>query len=41
MASGEPDPERREFYDARVKQLQHWIGRGRFVLPLLQKVLGQ
>jgi len=40
-ASEEPDRERREFYDARVKQLQHWIGRGRVVLPLLQKVLGQ
>lgn len=40
-ASEEPDPGRREFYDARVRQLQYWIGRGRIVLPLLQKVLGQ
>ena len=41
IAAQESDPARREFYDARVKQLQHWIGRGRIVLPLLQKVLGQ
>ena len=41
LASQEPDGERREFYDARVTQLKHWIGRGKFVLPLLQKVLGQ
>ncbi|WP_367870095.1 GbsR/MarR family transcriptional regulator [Luteolibacter sp. Populi] len=41
VAATEEDPARREFYDARVKQLGYWIGRGRFVLPLLQKVLGQ
>lgn len=41
LAAQEPDPARREFYDARVQQLKHWIGRGKFVLPLLQKVLGQ
>jgi DNA-binding transcriptional regulator GbsR (MarR family) len=41
IAAQEEDPARREFYDARVKQLQYWIGRGKFVLPLLQKVLGQ
>ena len=41
IAASEPDTARREFYDARVRQLEYWIGRGRFVLPLLQKVLGQ
>lgn len=41
LAAQEGDLERREFYDARVSQLKHWIGRGKFVLPLLQKVLGQ
>lgn len=40
-AAAEMDPARREFYDARVRQLEYWIGRGRFVLPLLQKVLGE
>jgi HTH-type transcriptional regulator, glycine betaine synthesis regulator len=40
-AAAESDPARREFYDARVRQLEYWIGRGRFVLPLLQKVLGE
>lgn len=41
MAATEDDPARREFYESRVRQLEHWIGRGRFVLPILQKVLGQ
>lgn len=41
VAAGETDPDRREFYDGRVRQLEYWIGRGRIVLPLLQKVLGQ
>ncbi|WP_193210798.1 GbsR/MarR family transcriptional regulator [Luteolibacter marinus] len=40
-AEGEDDPERREFYLNRVKQLEHWMQKGRFVLPLLQKVLGE
>lgn len=37
----EEDPELREFYDERVAKLETWIRRGRMVLPLLQKVLGQ
>jgi len=41
MAATEDDPVRREFYEAQLRQLEHWIGRGRFVLPILQKVLGQ
>lgn len=41
LASQEGDAQRREFYDARVHQLKYWIGRGKIVLPLLQKVLGQ
>ena len=41
IAAAEPNEALREFYDARVRQLEYWIGRGRFVLPLLQKVLGQ
>ncbi|WP_265594649.1 hypothetical protein [Haloferula sp. BvORR071] len=40
-AAAEPDPARREFYETQVRQLEHWIGRGRFVLPLLQRVLGE
>ena len=35
------DPELREFYDERVEKLETWMRRGRMVLPLLQKVLGQ
>ncbi len=41
VAAAEPDEAQREFYETRVRQLEYWIGRGRFVLPLLQKVLGQ
>ncbi len=37
----EEDPELREFYDERVEKLETWMRRGRMVLPLLQKVLGQ
>ena len=40
-AAAEPGPARREFYETQVRQLEHWIGRGRFVLPLLQRVLGE
>jgi DNA-binding transcriptional regulator GbsR (MarR family) len=35
------DPELREFYDERVAKLETWMRRGRMVLPLLQRVLGQ
>lgn len=37
----EEDPELRKFYDERVAKLETWMRRGRMVLPLLQKVLGQ
>jgi len=37
----EEDPELRAFYDERVEKLESWMRRGRMVLPLLQKVLGQ
>jgi DNA-binding transcriptional regulator GbsR (MarR family) len=37
----ETDPEKREFYDARIEKLQKWIRRGRRVLPVLQKLLGE
>ena len=37
----EEDPVLREFYDERVAKLETWMRRGRMVLPLLQKVLGQ
>lgn len=39
--AGEEDPDLREFYDERVARLEGWMRRGRMVLPLLQKVLGQ
>ncbi|MFC7338040.1 GbsR/MarR family transcriptional regulator [Haloferula chungangensis] len=37
----EEDPELREFYDERVAKLETWMRRGRMMLPLLQKFLGQ
>lgn len=40
-AGEEEDPARREFVRERVRQLERWIDRGRLVLPLLQKVLGE
>lgn len=39
--AGEEDSGLREFYDERVARLEGWMRRGRMVLPLLQKVLGQ
>ena len=41
VAAEEADPERHEFLHGRVKQLEYWIKKGRVVLPLLQKVLGE
>lgn len=41
LAADHPDPERREFFDSRVRQLESWIKKGRVVLPVLQKVLGE
>ena len=40
-AGEEADPELRAFFDSRLERLDYWISRARFVLPLLQKVLGQ
>ena len=40
-AGDEQDPAQREFVRERVKQLERWIDRGRIVLPILQKVLGE
>ncbi|MEM1083920.1 MAG: transcriptional regulator [Verrucomicrobiota bacterium] len=41
LVGEEEDPELRKFYDERVEKLEIWMRRGRMVLPLLQKVLGQ
>ena len=35
------DPELRRFYDERVERLENWMRRGRMVLPVMQKFLGQ
>lgn len=35
------DPDRLEFVRDRVERLDQWMRRGRQVLPLLQKILGQ
>lgn len=40
-AGDEQDPDQREFVRERVKQLERWIDKGRIVLPILQKVLGE
>lgn len=40
-AAEEPDADRRNFYDLRIEKLEKWMRRGRMVLPLLQKVLGE
>jgi hypothetical protein len=40
-AGGDEDPQRRAFVVGRVKQLEYWIKKGRVVLPVLQKVLGE
>jgi DNA-binding transcriptional regulator GbsR (MarR family) len=39
--SEEEDPELQKFYDERVDKLEGWMKRGRMVLPMLQKILGQ
>jgi DNA-binding transcriptional regulator GbsR (MarR family) len=41
QAATEVDPAKREFYDERLEKLQNWIRRGRRVLPVLQKLLGE
>ncbi|GAA5483626.1 GbsR/MarR family transcriptional regulator [Haloferula sargassicola] len=37
----ETDPAVRGFFDERVERLENWMRRGRMVLPILQKFLGQ
>lgn len=41
LVGEEEDPGLRSFYDERVEKLEIWMRRGRMVIPLLQKVLGQ
>jgi len=41
IADEEMDPEVRDFFQLRVTQLEYWMSKGRIVLPLLQKVLGE
>jgi HTH-type transcriptional regulator, glycine betaine synthesis regulator len=31
----------RHFYDARIEKLDGWMSRGRFVVPMVQKLLGE
>lgn len=40
-ASQTADPVAREFFNDRIERLESWMKRGRQVLPLLQKMLGQ
>jgi HTH-type transcriptional regulator, glycine betaine synthesis regulator len=35
------DPIERAFLDERIKRIDSWMKRGKLVLPLLQKILGQ
>jgi DNA-binding transcriptional regulator GbsR (MarR family) len=35
------DPARRQFLNDRIERLENWMRRGRRVLPVLQKLLGQ
>jgi DNA-binding transcriptional regulator GbsR (MarR family) len=35
------DPEEREFRQAKIELLDHWSQRALFVLPILQRVLGE
>lgn len=39
--SEQEDPEMQQFYDERIERLEFWMRRGRQVLPIVQKVLGQ
>lgn len=39
--AAQEDPEMRKFYRERVLKLESWMGRGRIVLPLIQKMLGE
>lgn len=39
--AAESDADQRVFYTERIDRLENWMRRGRMVLPLLQKFLGQ
>ncbi|PAZ05926.1 MAG: hypothetical protein CAK88_06250 [Verrucomicrobiia bacterium AMD-G2] len=39
--ASEEDRELRKFYRARLQKLDAWMGRGRIVLPLIQRMLGE
>ena len=39
--ASEEDRELRKFYRARLQKLDEWMGRGRIVLPLIQRMLGE
>jgi HTH-type transcriptional regulator, glycine betaine synthesis regulator len=41
MTSATQDPDIRAFQKARIEKLGSWIKRGRLVLPILQKFLGE
>ena len=40
-ASIPEDSEHREFYEERIEKLERWSKKARFVLPILQKLLGK
>lgn len=39
--AAESDPQRREFYGERLSKLEVWMRRGRMLLPVVQRFLGQ
>lgn len=41
MANQEDNKELKKFYRVRIQKLDSWMTRGRVVLPLLQKLLGE
>lgn len=40
-ATQEQDQELRKFYRSRLQKLETWMSRGRIVLPLIQRMLGE
>lgn len=41
LAAADADPANREFMQGRVEKLEKWMRRGRQVLPMLQRFLGE
>ena len=41
QAGGEEEVELQKFYKRRLKKLDAWISRGRVVLPIIQRMLGE